>query len=87
MLKLSLAERLLQWHGGMFSGLYSVGSCMLGGHAVDPAQVDRACSELRNLRLLANFPDCVTADDEAECNALADELERLYPEPTQNQAY
>lgn len=79
-----LALRLLEWHGGQSSGLYSVGStlladCMAGRKTnwktLRPS-VERAIYELRGLRKYANHPECVTEKDEAECNALASRLER-----------
>lgn len=80
-----LALKLLEWHSGMSSGVYAVGSCMLsdsengiayqalnhGGHC---AAIHKAIGELRNLKARANYPECVTAKDERECNALADKL-------------
>lgn len=40
--------------------------------------VRRAGFELRGLRKNANYPEAVTAKEEAECNALADKLTGLY---------
>jgi len=51
------------------------------GHAdseTETGAVRRACFELRGLRKNANFPECVTKKEEAECNALADKLTGLY---------
>ena len=51
------------------------------GHAdseTETGAVRRACFELRGLRKYAKHPEAVTAKDEAECNALADELTGLY---------
>ena len=75
-----LAEDLLQWHGGMGSGLYAVGSFLYGGREPEEKQIRRAIDELRNLRRDANFPECVTDDDMSECAALAERLEKLFEE-------
>jgi len=51
------------------------------GHAdseTETGAVRRACFELRGLRKNANYPEAVTAEMEAECNALADKLTGLY---------
>ena len=51
------------------------------GHAdteEETGAVTRAIYELRGLRKNANFPECVTAEMEQECNALADTLERKF---------
>jgi hypothetical protein len=87
-----LALALLEWHGGMSSGLYAVGSCMLSdsekgvAYSVDRhhghvAAIHRAVSELRGLKAQANFPDCVKASDERACNRLAGQLEEFIPAP------
>lgn len=87
-----LALTLLEWHGGQSSGLYAVGSCMLSdsdnGRAYDAANhrghdkaIHRAIAELRELKARANFPACVTAKDEAQCNKLADRLAKFIPQP------
>jgi ribosomal protein L10 len=78
MSKRTLASRLLDWHGGGGTGLYSVGSTLFAAKEPDPEQVARAINELRTLKAYARFPECVTAEDEAECNALADELESRF---------
>jgi hypothetical protein len=79
------ALKLLDWHGGMHSGIYAVASCMLSdaeqgrkyetknhrGHA--EAYV-RALRELLFLKEKANFPESVTAKDSAECKELARKL-------------
>lgn len=77
----SFALELLDWHGGQSSGLYSVGSTLLaygknGIKNMEPS-IRRAISELRNLRRDANYPECVSAQDEQTCNALADRLQAL----------
>ena len=48
------------------------------GSETETGAVRRACFELRGLRKNANYPEAVTAKDEAECNALADKLTGLY---------
>lgn len=88
-----IALSLLDWHGGQFTGLYAVGSCMLAnandgrkyvpalhrGHSEQPPYALRmAISELRDLKKDAKHPECVTAKDEQECNALADQLEQAF---------
>lgn len=73
-----LALRLMDWHGGMGSGLYAVGSNLYTGYDPSIGDVTRAISELRNLKRQANYPACVTPQDEVECNELADMLEVLY---------
>lgn len=85
--KLSLA--LLEFHGGMSSGLYAVGSCMLSdsdkgreyspdNHNGHDAAIRRAVSELRDMKKDANFPECVTPKLEREANALASKLEKHF---------
>lgn len=82
-----LALTLLEWHGGMWSGLYAVGSCMLsdsdGGRVYAPANhqghdvaIRRAVSELRDLKKDAKHPECVTPSMEKAAARLADRLER-----------
>lgn len=73
-----LAIDLLEWNGGMGSGLYSVGSFLYGGHEPEEKQIRRAIDELRDLRRDAKFPECVTDDDVSECAALALRLEELF---------
>lgn len=91
-----LALSLLDWHGGMGSGLYAVGSCMLSadekGSVYDPADYHghtdgsmaylRAIRELREMKARSKYAECVTEEHEAECNELADALEALHPEVT-----
>lgn len=85
--KLSLA--LLEFHGGMSSGLYAVGSCMLSdsdkfrayspaNHNGHDAAIRRAVSELRDMKKDANFQECVTPKMEREANTLADKLEKHF---------
>jgi hypothetical protein len=79
----TLSLQLLDWHGGMSSGLYSVGSTMLSAanrkedfdRKSMQDQIKRAIYELRNLKRDANFPDCVTSKDERELAKLANKLE------------
>jgi hypothetical protein len=87
---------LLDWHGGMGSGLYGVGSCMLSadergdvynpadyhGHADGSMAYLRAIRELREMKARAKYAECVTEEHESECNQLADLLETLHPEVT-----
>lgn len=86
--KLSLA--LLEWHGGMSSGLYAVGSCMfedsekgvpysVARHHGHEGALGRAIAELREMKARANFPETMTPKDERECNALADKLAMFVP--------
>jgi hypothetical protein len=87
-----LALALLEWHGGMSSGLYAVGSCMLSDsekgvayafhrHHGHELAIGRAVAELREMKARANYPDAVSAKDEKECNGLADKLGSFLPEP------
>lgn len=80
-----LAARLLEWHGGMNSGLYAVGSCMLSasdrgmlyrtrnyrGHV---EAFERALGELTNLKRNAKHPEAVTLKDERDCARLHAQL-------------
>lgn len=96
--QIKFALKLLEWHGGQYSAVYAVGSCMLSdaqrgvaytpanhrghaGTAEETGALRRACFELRALKRDANFPECVTPAMERECNALADKLTALFPEP------
>lgn len=91
-----LALHLLEWHGGMSSGLYAVGSCMLSdsfsGRRYNPLNhkghaefaLDAAIAELRNLRRDAKYPECVHPPQERECNDLADKLARHFKPSAQN---
>lgn len=84
-----LAEKLMQWHGGMHSGVYAVASVMWSycerGDEYNPERerghleiaLPKAIQELRNLKKDANFPEAVTAKDEQECNNLAAKLESI----------
>ena len=74
----SLGNRLLEWHGGMGSGLYSVGSCLLANATVSIDEVVRAINELRVALSKAQSQDCVTEEDEYECQKLSNELEDKY---------
>lgn len=73
-----LGNRLLEWHGGMSTGLYSVGSMLLGNFEPGIDEVIRAINELRNLRRRANFPDALDIEDELEVLELSNELEDKY---------
>ena len=44
-----LAHELLDWHGGMASGLYSVSSAWLGDNEADPTDIGLAIDELQAL--------------------------------------
>lgn len=74
----SLGNHLLEWHGGMGSGLYSVGSCLLANATVSIDEVVRAINELRNLKKHANYPDALDIEDELEASELSNELEDEY---------
>lgn len=73
-----LGNRLLEWHGGMSSGLYSVGSMLLGNFEPQTNEVIRAINELRNLKRHANFPDALDIQDELEASELSNQLEDKY---------
>ena len=84
-----LVDALFIWHGGQTSGVYAVASCMYSdldrGQIYHPRNhhkhvtwaLPNAIRELRNLKEDANFPEAVTPKDEAECNALADQLQQV----------
>lgn len=83
----TLALALLEFHGGMGSGLYAVGSCMLsdsdkgrvyspGEHRGHDVAIRRAVSELRDFRKDAKHPEAVRASDERAAARLADRLEK-----------
>lgn len=80
-----LSLSLLEWHGGQFSPLYAVGSCMLSdsekGHKYNPANhrghleiLPLAIRELKGMKAGANFPECV---NQKECYKLAERLEKF----------
>lgn len=72
---------LLDWHGGQSSALYAVGSTLYSGkpvHVLSQEVVEGAVSELRRMRMDANYPEVVTVRDMIVCNALADALEELW---------
>lgn len=80
-----LALQLLEWHGGQWSGVYAVGSTMLAAAhrhletcEIEPRYAAKAIRELRRLKADANFPECVSAQDERECNDLAERLEVMF---------
>lgn len=54
-----IAMHCMDWHGGQWSGLYSVGSCLLGNHPVDGEQLERARQEakeeLERAKALSDF--------------------------------
>ncbi len=92
-----LALQLLDWHGGMSSGLYAVGSCMLAdaerGVTYKPQNctghvkyaLPRALDELRNLKRDAKFPETVTPRDVRTCRRLAARLEKFVTRNNLNQ--
>lgn len=73
-----LGNRLLEWHGGMSSGLYSVGSMLLENFEPQIDEVIRAINELRNLKRHANFPEALDIEDELQASELSNELEDKY---------
>lgn len=73
-----LGNRLLEWHGGINTGVYSVGSCLLASCPVSIDEVIRAINELRNLKRHANFLDALDIEDELEASLLSNELEEKY---------
>ena len=73
-----LGNRLLEWHGGMSTGLYSVGNMLLGNFEPQIDEVIRAINELRNLKRHAKFPDALDTEDELEASELSNELEDKY---------
>lgn len=76
-----LGKALMSWGGSDKDGIftYAVGSHIFSEGRPADAYVRTAIKELTNLRARANYPETITPGDEAECNALARELERRFP--------
>lgn len=70
-----LALKLLDWHGGQWSGLYAVGSSWYTGHEVPMEEVQRADMELEKLiNKEVNYPETMTDQDIAELMELRKQL-------------
>ena len=73
-----VAEHMLQWHGGMGSGLYALGSHWHGGHEVTRDVVDRAIAEIDSvIRKEVPFPETISAADIRELEGLKKKIMRL----------
>lgn len=73
-----LAQKLLDWHGGMATGLYSVGSSWIAGYDAPPESIMRADEELQ--RLIDKdvpHPESMSDEDVQEIIGLKAELGRL----------
>jgi len=86
------ALKLMDWHGGMSSGVYAVSSCMYSdatqGKVYEPKNhygheiaFNSAISELTQLKQRAKYPEAVTLNDVRECNQLATKLKKHFPNP------
>ena len=70
-----LALRLLEWHGGQNSPLYSVGSTWLAGKEVPVENINEAIGELEDiLQKKVNYPDTITENDIVEVKKLQNDL-------------
>jgi hypothetical protein len=74
------ALELLYWHSGQFSGVYAVGSSLISGNVPDKDSIERAISELYNIKQTAKFPEFITKWDVDECNRIANELQKMLGE-------
>ena len=75
--KKDLALKLLEWHGGQWSPLYSVGSTWLAGKEVPPNIIEDAIKELEDIvQKKVNYPDTVTEEDILEVKGLQNELKK-----------
>lgn len=72
----ALALKLLEWHGGQSSDLYSVGSSWLAGANVPIENVRGAILELGDIiNKKVNFPDPITPEIQQEVMSLKRQLE------------
>ncbi len=88
MSKMELANGLLDWHGGMSSGLYSVGSSWLAGDFDVPEEnIQLAISELDdNINKKVNFPETMTDENIIELKKLKQRLQQLTAVISANEA-
>lgn len=69
--KKQLALKLLDWHGGQSSYLYSVGSSWYAGNEVPRENIEGAILELKDIaNKKVNYPETVTPQDIQEVNEL-----------------
>jgi hypothetical protein len=72
-----LALRLLDWHGGQSSPLYSVGSSWLAGKEVPTENIEAAIDELQTIvKKKVNYPDAITDDDIVAVQQLQEDLRK-----------
>jgi hypothetical protein len=76
--KKELALKLLEWHGGQWSGLYSVGSMWLAGRELtDNEPIQRAIRELEDIaQKKVNYPETITDENIAEVRNLQNLLKQ-----------
>ena len=75
--KKDIALKLLEWHGGQWSPLYSVGSTWLAGKEVPPDIIEDAIKELEDIvQKKVNYPDTITEEDILEVQGLQNELKK-----------
>lgn len=72
----TLRDGLFSWHGGQWSGVYSVASTLESNPTQygNAQNLRRAVRELERLMQDAKHPEAVTPEDIVECNGLAAEL-------------
>lgn len=72
-----LALKLLDWHGGQWSPLYSVGSSWLAGRDVPSDVIQEAIQELEDIaQKKVNYPETVTEQNISEVRMLQEELKQ-----------
>lgn len=72
-----LALKLMDWHGGQFSPLYSVGSSWLAGKDVPNNIIEEAIKELEDIaQKKVNYPQNITDENIMEIKQLQQELKR-----------
>jgi len=75
--KKELALKLLEWHGGQWSPLYSVGSTWLAGKDVPSEIIYEAIEELEDIvQKKVNYPDTISEDNIIEVKKLQNELKK-----------
>lgn len=75
--KENLALALLDWHGGQWSALYSVGSTWLAGKEVPTRSIENAIEEIENLiKKKVNYPDAISEGNIQDLTAIKNRLKQ-----------
>lgn len=75
--KEDIALALLDWHGGQWSALYSVGSTWLAGKEVPTRAIENAIKEIEDLiKKKVNYPDAISEGDIQDLTAIQNRLKQ-----------